>query len=126
MQVLASTTLVPHGNDVMNFTGTFAKENKNVAKREINVALLAQTPGRWAVFEAEWHICVSNIVISDLGNGLSPGRHLTVIYTNAGMLLIWPFGINISDILVEINSFYSTKRISISRLQKLSISSRPQ
>ena len=38
------------------------------------------------------HICVSKLIIIRSDNGLSPGRHQAIIWTNAGILLIGPLG----------------------------------
>ena len=38
-------------------------------------------------------------------NGLSPGRRQSIIWTNAGILLIEPLGANFSEILIEILTF---------------------
>ena len=38
-------------------------------------------------------------------NGLVPGRHQAIIWTNAGILLIGTLGTNFSEILSEINKF---------------------
>ena len=38
------------------------------------------------------HICISKLNIIGSDNGLSPGRHQAIIWTNAGILLIWPWG----------------------------------
>ena len=51
------------------------------------------------------HICVSNPTIIDSDNGLLPSRHQAIIWTNAGILLIWPLGTNFSEILIEIHIF---------------------
>ena len=56
------------------------------------------------------HICVSKLTIIGSDNGLSPGRRQAVIWTNAGILLIWPLGTNFSEILNEIHTF-SLKKI---------------
>ena len=48
------------------------------------------------------HICVSKLSILGSDNGLSPGRRQAIIETNAGILLIWPLGTNLSEILIEI------------------------
>ena len=37
------------------------------------------------------HICVCNLIIIGSDNGLSPGQHQTIIWTNVGILLIGPF-----------------------------------
>ena len=44
------------------------------------------------------HICVSKLTNIGPDNGLSPGRRLAIIWTNAGMLLIRTLGINFSEI----------------------------
>ena len=51
------------------------------------------------------HICVSKLTIIGSDNGLSPGRRQAIIWTNAGILLIWPLGTNFSEILIEIQTF---------------------
>ena len=59
------------------------------------------------------HICVSELTSIGSDNGLAPGRHhiitsgrrQAIIYTNAGILLIWPVGTNLSEIWIEINTF---------------------
>ena len=50
-------------------------------------------------------ICVSNLSIIGSENGLSPGRRQVIIWSNAGILLIGPFGTNFSQILIEIQTF---------------------
>ena len=58
------------------------------------------------LIEAEWRIYVSvNYAITGSDNGLSPGRHQGIIWTNAGILLIGPLGTNISEISIEILTF---------------------
>ena len=51
-----------------------------------------------------------NWVSNGSDNGLSPVRRQTIIWTNVGMLLIGPLGINFSDILFEINPFSLKKK----------------
>ena len=51
------------------------------------------------------HICVSKQIIIGSDNGLSPYRRQTIIWTNAGLLLIGPLGTNFSEILIEILTF---------------------
>ena len=46
------------------------------------------------------HICVSKQTIIGSDNGLSPGRRQAIIWTNAGILLIGPWGTKFSDILI--------------------------
>ena len=50
------------------------------------------------------HICVIKIIIGS-DNGLSPGRHQAIIWTNVGILVIRPLGIDFSEILIKINTF---------------------
>ena len=57
------------------------------------------------------HIYVSKLFIIGSDNGLSPGRRQAIIWTNAGILLIWPFGTNFSEISIDIHTF-SLKKIN--------------
>ena len=51
------------------------------------------------------HICASQLPIIGSDNGLSPGRRQVIIWTNAGILLIWTLGTNFSGISSEIQAF---------------------
>ena len=51
------------------------------------------------------HICVSELTIIGSDNGLSPGRHQAIIWTNAGIMLIRTSGTNFSEILGKTHSF---------------------
>ena len=53
----------------------------------------------------ETHICIRklNIIVSD--NGILPGLYQTIIWTNAGISLIWPLGINFNKMLTKIHTF---------------------
>ena len=51
------------------------------------------------------HICVNELTVIGSDNGLSPGRHQAIIWTNAGILLIGPLGTNFREILVKIQIF---------------------
>ena len=48
------------------------------------------------------HMYVNNLTIIGSDNGLLPGRHQAIIWTNAGILLTGPLGTNFSEILIEI------------------------
>ena len=48
---------------------------------------------------------VSELTTTGSDNGLSSGRCQTIIWTNAGILLIGPLGTNFSEILIKINIF---------------------
>ena len=50
-------------------------------------------------------ICVGNLTIIGSDNSLSPGRRQTIIWTNAGMLLIGHVETNFDEILIEILTF---------------------
>ena len=41
---------------------------------------------------SEWHMFFGKIIFIGLDNGLSPGRRQAFVWTNAGKLLIGPFG----------------------------------
>ena len=45
-------------------------------------------------------------------NGLSPGRHQAIMWTNAGILLIGPLETNFSEIFTEIHTF-SFKKVHL-------------
>ena len=55
------------------------------------------------------HICVTKLTTIGSDNGLSPGRHPAIIWTDAGILLIGPLGTNFSENLIEIYTFSFTK-----------------
>ena len=54
-------------------------------------------------------ICVSKLTIIGSDNALSPGRRQAIIWTNAGILLIEPWGTNVSEISIENRTFSFTK-----------------
>ena len=58
------------------------------------------------------HICINKIAIIGSHNGLSPGRRQAIIWTNAGILLIWLLGTNFSEISIKIDTF-SLKKIHL-------------
>ena len=73
------------------------------------------------------HICISNLTIIGSDNGLSPGRRQAIIWTNDGILLIGPMGINFSEILIEIHTFFIQGNAFENDVCKMvSISFRPQ
>ena len=51
------------------------------------------------------HIRFSKLTSVGSDNGLLPGRRQAIIWTNAGILLIGPLGINFSENLIEIHIF---------------------
>ena len=52
-----------------------------------------------------WELYVGNLTNIGSYNGLSPGQRKAIIWTNAGILLFWPLGTNISEMLIEIYTF---------------------
>ena len=62
---------------------------------ELDLVLLILYPLSWSQVT---HICVGNPTIIASDNGLLPSRHQAIIiWTNAGILLIRPFGTNFSE-----------------------------
>ena len=55
------------------------------------------------------HIWVDKLTITGSDNGLSPGRRQAIIWTNAGILLIWHSGTNFSEIWIEMYTFIFQK-----------------
>ena len=55
------------------------------------------------------HICISKLTLIGSDNGLSPGRHQAIIWTNAGILLIGPLVTIFREILIKIYSFLYKK-----------------
>ena len=55
------------------------------------------------------HICVSKLTIIGSDDGLAPGRRQTIIWTDAGILLIGPLGTNFSENLIGIQTFLFKK-----------------
>ena len=51
------------------------------------------------------HKCVSTLTIIGSDNGLSPGRRQSIIWTNAGILLIEPLETKFNEIVIEIYAF---------------------
>ena len=70
------------------------------------------------------HICVGNLTIIGSNNGLSAGRRQAIIWTNAGILLIGPWGTQkfnrYSNIFIQQNAFENVV------CEMASILSRPQ
>ena len=56
------------------------------------------------------HICVSKLTIIGSDKGLLSGQCQTIIWMNAGILLIRPLAKNLNEILIEIHTF-SFKKI---------------
>ena len=88
-----------HGNDIRSIQAKNTREwmPHHLAKGKRLVQLT-----HWGRLT---HICVGKLTIIGPDNGLSPGRHQAIIWTNAGILLIAPLGTNFSEILIGIKIF---------------------
>ena len=51
------------------------------------------------------YICISKLTIIGSDNGLLPRKCQTIIWTNDEILLVGPLGTNLSEILIEIQTF---------------------
>ena len=60
--------------------------------------------------------CISKPTIIASDNGLSPDRRQSIIWTNAGILLVGTLGTNVDGVLIEINYFDSREYDSKCRL----------
>ena len=73
------------------------------------------------------HICLGKLTVIGSDNGLSPGRHKAIIWTNAGILLIRTLGTNLSEILNKIDTFsYNKMHLNNVVSEMAAIWSRPQ
>ena len=80
---------------------------------KMNIKSCTRTCTFWLQWLTRWgrvtHICVGNLTIIGSDIGLSPGRRQAIIWTNAGILLIGPYGTNFSEFLIEILTFSFSK-----------------
>ena len=58
------------------------------------------------------HVCVGKLTNIGSDNGLLPGWHQAITWTNVGILLIGPLGTNFSEMFIEIHTF-SFKKIHL-------------
>ena len=73
------------------------------------------------------HICVGNLTIICSDNGLSPGRHQAIIWTNAGLLSIGPLRTNFSEMLTKTQIFsFKKMHLKMSSAKWRPFLSRPQ
>ena len=61
------------------------------------------------------YICINELIIIASDHGLSPGTRPAIIWTNFRILLSWPLGTNLSEILIAIYTF-SFKKIHMKML----------
>ena len=92
---------------VMSFTGCHLQDS-------LCLSLWSVRPSVWPYLSIhDWlthwgrvmHICGSKLAIIGSDNGLSPSRPQAIVWTKAGILLIWLLGTNSSEILFEIHAF---------------------
>ena len=57
------------------------------------------------------HICIIKHTIIRSDNGSAPSQCQAIIWTKAGILLIWPMGTNFNEILMEIYTFSFKKML---------------
>ena len=74
----------------------------NVSRFHLRTAFKSLRP-------SDAYICVNKLTTIGSDNGLSPGRHQTIIWTNAGILSIGSLGTNFSENLREIHIFSCQK-----------------
>ena len=83
-------------NAISHWLGTITEES---LIRQNYIVIISWRPSDAYV------ICVGNLSIIGSDNGLLPGRRQAIIWTNAGILLIGPWGTNSNDILMKIIIF---------------------
>ena len=88
-----------HGQSNPTYSIQYAKKKLVLRKKPVSSILSLTHWGRVT------HICVGKLTIIGSDNGLSPGRRQAIIWTNAGILLIEPFGTNFSEIFIKIHTF---------------------
>ena len=83
----------------------------------------------WKIGHYFWRRVYASVKCAIIGsdNGLSPSRRQAIIQTNARILLIRPLGINLSELLIEINIFSFQANVFENGVWEMaSISFRPQ
>ena len=95
----------PEGNNTWN--AQEGKSQQRIWKSHIqNQSYIPQGKMSLTHWGRVTHICVSkNSTVGSDNDGLSPGRRQAIIWTNAGIVLIWTLGTNFSEILIKINTF---------------------
>ena len=68
------------------FTDVYAEVMKSALNGKWSTNTETACAFQWYFIEAEWR--VGNLTITGSNNGLSPGQRQTIIWTNAGILLI--------------------------------------
>ena len=82
------------------------QERHNYIANALELCLSCTNPSiSWGHHASRLPNYASNIVNIGSDNGLLPGRRLAIIWTNAGILLNGPLGINFNEIWIEIDTF---------------------
>ena len=84
----------------------------NIFENHASTFIAISSRGQWvnSLRLSDDYICVSKLTTIGLDNGLSPGRRQAIIWTNAGILLMRPLETNISEIVIEIQTFSLKKK----------------
>ena len=112
----------PTINDELSNISIWLKANKLSLYIKNSLYDIHQIETHWYWYhfiKSHWgrvtHICVGKLAIIATDNGLSPGRHQAINWTNDGILLIGPLGTNFSEILFEILTFsFKKMRLKVS------------
>ena len=92
--------LVPSGNNCQQQAITWANVDPDLCRHMVSLGHNELTRWGWVT-----HICVSKLTIIGSGNGLLPGWHQAIIWTNGGYCSFEPLGINFWEISMEIHTF---------------------
>ena len=94
-------------NNIVSQTGTKPLAEPNSVPHKVLCTYKTQTQviNVWIHWGRVTHICVGKLTIIGSDNGLSPGRHQAITWTNAGILLIGPLGTNFSKTLIRMQIF---------------------
>ena len=136
LRLIACCLMVPNhffnNPDLLLSVGFSVIHLKAITLKDAHYLLLWSTHGiHRAVWLTHWgrvtHICVGNLTIIGLDNGLLPGRRQAIIWNNAGILLIGPLGTNFNEILIKFHTIsFNNIHLKIIVWKMASILSRPQ
>ena len=121
------TFQMPLPADILAPDGTKTSADKRLYIKVIFITFFLATEKSLTHCRRVMHICVSEIIIIGSHNGLSTGQSQAIIWTNAGILLNGPLGINFSGILLRVNIFsFKKMHLNLSSAKCRLFSSRPQ
>ena len=93
-----------NGNSYKGWNKLIRQKYISIPLSFLNIAIQYHScwcPGDLTHWGRVTHICVSKLTTLGSDNGLSPGRRQAIIWTNAGILWIGPFGTNFSEFSIE-------------------------